>query len=70
MSQWSELHAKMQADLATGRWQTKSYQIGSRRHEFRDVSELLAMLKYVEQQAGLESGKWTGRTYAKPVSRH
>lgn len=67
---WSQLHQSIQADLATGNWKTKSYQIGSRRHEFRDVTEILAMLRHIEQQAGIASGAWTGRTYAKPVARH
>ena len=64
---WTTLRDTMYADLASGDWKTKSYQIGSRRREIRDISEYLDLLKFVEHKAAVQSGAASGRTYAKPI---
>jgi hypothetical protein len=66
---WTEIRDQMQADLVTGDWKTKAYWIGSRKREFRDISEYLKLLQYVENKAGIQSGSMVGRTYAKPIRR-
>ena len=67
---WSALYESMTADIESGQWMTKSYQIGSRRREFRDLKEILDYLAYVETKAAFLNGTVKGRTYARPVRRH
>lgn len=64
---WTSLLHKLQADLESGDWLTKSYQIAGRRREIRDINEFIQLLKYVEYKAAVQSNSVTGRTYAKPV---
>lgn len=64
---WTSLLHKLQADLESGDWLTKSYQIAGRRREIRDVNEFLELLKYVEQKAAVQTKSVSGRTYARPI---
>ena len=67
---WTTLYESLQVDLESDQWMTKSYQIGSRRREFRDISELLEFMQFVETKASLQANTISGRTYARPVRRH
>lgn len=64
---WTSLLQKLQADLESGDWMTKSYQIAGRRREIRDVSEFLKLLRHVEHKAAVETKSVSGRTYARPI---
>ncbi|MBW1712759.1 MAG: hypothetical protein JRJ59_06395 [Deltaproteobacteria bacterium] len=61
---WQDLYGKMLDDLATGNWRVASYRIGKRETQYRTFAEFKAALEYVKQQAAVETGTATGRTYA------
>lgn len=69
MGFWSELHTKMQADLASGNWRVSSYSVGNDVLSYTSLDEFLSALDRVAAKAATEAGRRIGRTYAKNGGR-
>lgn len=55
-STWTALKTTILDALDDGSVLTKSYSIGDKQHSFRDLTEVLAMLKYIDTKIAAEAG--------------
>jgi hypothetical protein len=66
---WAALKTQMLNDLAAGSWRTKTYQNGDWKKEFNTFEDFRKALDYVTDQAAVEAGTASRRTYAKNGGR-
>lgn len=66
---WTALKTEMLNDLATGKWKVKRYRVDETDIEYATFDEFRGALEYVERRAAVESGGFSGRTYARQGGR-
>lgn len=67
---WATLKTSILNDIANGSILTKAYTIGNRSRTFRDLSEVMEFLKFVDLQVGASSGgsKTAYASFSRPGS--